>query len=89
MHAGQRPVKLGKVRRVFLFKNLDWEVQSMGRNSDLKTYAFERGIRLWQVAEKLGITDSTFSKRLRRNLSVEEKTNIKAIIDELSQNGSE
>ena len=43
------------------------------------------GVKLWQIAEALGISEVTFSRRLRRELSVDEKEKIRAIITELSK----
>ena len=31
-------------------------------NRELKLYAASKGVRLWQVAEKFGITDAAFSR---------------------------
>ena len=42
-------------------------------------------IRLWQIAEALGITDGNFSRRLRRELSETDKERILHIIDNLAQ----
>ena len=32
-------------------------------NRELKLYAASKGVRLWQVAEKFGITDAAFSRK--------------------------
>lgn len=42
-------------------------------------------IKLWQVADRLGITDGNFSRRLRRELSDAEKKKILSIIEEISK----
>ena len=52
-------------------------------NLDIRTKAIEAGVKLWQVAEKLGISDSSLSRKLRKELSDEEKAKIKDIIAEL------
>ena len=52
-------------------------------NLDIRTKAIEAGVKLWQVAEKLGISDSSLSRKLRKELSDEEKTKIIGIIAEL------
>lgn len=54
-------------------------------NNEIKIIAKEKGVRLWKIAEKLGINDSTFSRMLRYKLSEEEKGKITAIIDELAE----
>ncbi len=52
-------------------------------NLDIKSEAMNAGVKLWQIADKLGITDSHFSRKLRKELSDEEKAEIRAIILEL------
>lgn len=53
-------------------------------NIDIREKAKSKNILFWQIAYKLGITDGNFSRKLRKELSAEEKTKIFAIIDELS-----
>lgn len=57
------------------------------RNVEIKRRAKEKGVKLWQLAERLGITDSTFSRRLRREFSEEEYTQVCTLIDELAAEG--
>lgn len=52
-------------------------------NSDIKQLAKISGVKLWQIAEKLGICDGNFSRKLRYKLSIEEKQKIIDIIDNL------
>ncbi|CUO34422.1 MAG: hypothetical protein ACLSXJ_00880 [Clostridium saudiense] len=52
-------------------------------NEDIKNIAKENNIRLWRVAEKLGVSDSNFSRMLRYKLSKEDKDRILAVIKEL------
>ena len=52
-------------------------------NNDIRTRAEKAGVRLWQIAEKMGINDGNFSRKLRRELPQEEKEKIFHIIDEL------
>lgn len=54
------------------------------KNLDIRQEAKTAKVNLWQIAEQLGIVDSTFSRKLRKELSVEEKAKIRAIISELS-----
>lgn len=54
-------------------------------NQDIKRTAAGSGVRLWQIAEALGITDSSLSRKLRKELPIEEKEKIFAIIRELAQ----
>ncbi len=52
-------------------------------NNDIKTQAKKSGVYLWQIADKLGIADTRFSVKLRRELPQEEKAKIFSIIEEL------
>ena len=42
-------------------------------------------MKLWQIADALGIADCSFSRKLRKELPQEEKEKIFSIIRELSQ----
>lgn len=53
------------------------------KNIDIREAAARAGVKLWQIADKLGIYDGNFSRRLRNELSEEEKKKIFSIIDEL------
>lgn len=53
-------------------------------NEDIKNIAKENNIRLWRVAERLGVRDSNFSRMLRYKLSKEDREKILAIIKELT-----
>lgn len=54
-------------------------------NKDIRDYARIKDIRLWQIAEKLNLQDSNFSRLLRHELPEEKKAEIYKIIDELSK----
>lgn len=43
------------------------------KNKDIRAYAVEHGVRLWEVAKRLGFSPETISRRLRRELEPEEK----------------
>ena len=53
-------------------------------NTDIREYAVKNNVRLWQVAQELHINDGNFSRKLRVELSQEEKQRIKDIIDKLA-----
>lgn len=53
-------------------------------NEEIKNIAKQNNIRLWKVAERLGISDSNFSRMLRYKLSKEDRDKILAIIKELN-----
>lgn len=52
-------------------------------NREIRTAAAAAGVRLWRVAAALGMTDSSFSRKLRFELSAEEKKKILDIIGAL------
>lgn len=54
-------------------------------NSEIKIAAMSARVPLWRVAEELGIADSSLSRKLRRELSAEEKEKILGIIERLAQ----
>ena len=53
------------------------------RNAAIKEYAKRNGVPLWMVAERYrgGVTDSYFSRILRRKFSDDEEKEILSIID--------
>ena len=58
--------------------------EKMLANTDVRTAAKEKGVRLWEVAECLRISDPTMTRKLRRELPDCEKQEIFKIIDELA-----
>lgn len=54
-------------------------------NVEIRRAATKSNLRLWEVAEVLGMTDSTFSRKLRRELPSEEKSRILSAIYELAE----
>ncbi len=57
----------------------------MRTNADIRKAAKDNGIKLWQIAKKLGISDGNFSRKLRDELSEGEKDRILTIIAELAK----
>lgn len=55
----------------------------MQRNLDIREAAASAGVRLWQIAERLGITDGNLSRKLRREFSAADKEKVLQIIEEL------
>ncbi|MBD8989367.1 MAG: hypothetical protein EGQ87_00095 [Clostridiales bacterium] len=47
------------------------------------------GVRLWQIAEALGIQETALSRKLRHELPTEEKNKILGIIEALAQERQE
>lgn len=52
-------------------------------NEDIRILAFQNNIKMYQIAEKLGIHYVTLNNKLRKELSKEEKKKIYNIIEEL------
>lgn len=54
------------------------------KNEKIRTAAKDAGVKLWQIAERVGLTDSIFSRKLRRELPDEERKRILRLIDEIA-----
>lgn len=52
-------------------------------NQAIRDAAKQAGVKLWEVAGKCGMTDSTFSRQLRRELPIDKQQQILSMIDEL------
>jgi len=52
-------------------------------NEDLRKLAKDSGVYLWRIAERYGIADTNFSKKLRHELPEKEKAKIIRIIEDL------
>ncbi|WP_302685424.1 hypothetical protein [uncultured Ruminococcus sp.] len=57
----------------------------MRANLDIRAKAKGAGVKLWEIADKLGITDSHFSRKLRHELPQAEKDRIFSIIEEIAK----
>ena len=57
-------------------------------NQDIRNEIKALGVKHWQIAEKLGIHEGNFSRKLRHELPEEDKEKIRAIIKELAQKGA-
>lgn len=53
-------------------------------NEEIRTAAKDKGIRLWEVAERYGLSEGNFSRKMRRELNSGEKAKIMSIIDDLA-----
>ena len=58
------------------------------KNKDIRQAAKTAGVKLWQVAEVVGVNDGNFSRKLRHELLEAEKQKILEIIDRLSKEAS-
>lgn len=54
-------------------------------NSEIRAEAKRLGVRLWEIAEQIGMNDGNFSRKLRRELPQEEKQRILEAISRLAQ----
>lgn len=54
-------------------------------NERIRVAAKEAGVCLWEIAEKLNIQDSAFSRKLRRELPDKDRDKVLGIIRELSR----
>ena len=56
------------------------------RNEYIKQYAKQRGVRLYEVAELMGVSNSDFSmKYTRKPLSDKENASLKTLIDIIAE----
>lgn len=53
----------------------------MENNTEIRNAIFKNNIKKWEIANKLGVTDSTFSRMLRTEMSEENKKKILEIIN--------
>ena len=64
----------------------------MLQNQDIRTAAKAKSVCLWEVAERLKISEPTITRKLRRELSPDEKQSIFSLIDKIAaekQEGSD
>lgn len=55
------------------------------KNLQIRTAAKTKGVKLWQIADALCISEPTLTRKLRHELSDDETAKILAIIDRLSK----
>lgn len=60
----------------------------MKANMKIRDKSRNSGVRLWQIADTLGIQESLFSKKLRKELPEDEQERILNIIDDLTKEES-
>lgn len=58
-------------------------------NQDIRSYAKQNGVKLWQIADVKGISEPTITRLLRRELPETDKAEFIRIIDELAARSSE
>ena len=60
----------------------------MKENMKIRNHAKEKGVKLWQVAEAIGLYDGNFSRKLRHELPEDEQLHILEIIDKIARGES-
>lgn len=61
----------------------------MVANQQIREAAKSAGVKLWEIAAKVGVTDSNFSRKLRRELSQAETAQILSVISDLAAEKAE
>lgn len=54
-------------------------------NLDVRFAANKAGVKLWQIADAIGVADSNFSRKLRKELPDDEKAKIFEIIRRIAE----
>ncbi len=57
----------------------------MQQNDKIREAAKTAGVKLWQIAEAVGLSDGNFSRKLRHELPEDEQERILGIIEELAK----
>ena len=58
-------------------------------SKEIRDAARDAGVRLWQIAERIGMNDGNFSRKLRRELPDQEKKDVLEIIKTLAAEKTE
>lgn len=58
------------------------------RNKEIRDLISKAGIKYWQIADEIGIADTTFTKWLRHDLSAEREQLIRKAISVVQENNS-
>lgn len=54
------------------------------KNQDIRQAAKENGVKLWEVADRIGLTDGNFSRKLRKELPEEEQKRLISLIEAIA-----
>lgn len=55
------------------------------QNLEIREAVKNGGVYLWQLADRLGVSDATLSRKLRKELSAKEKNRCLQIIEQLTE----
>lgn len=58
----------------------------MLNNDDVRSYAKKRGVKLWELAAFMNVSDMTITRKLRKELTAAEKAVIRGYIDSIAAN---
>lgn len=61
----------------------------MKRNEDIRAMARQKKVYLYEIAEVLGVSEPTFIRWLRKELSENKKADVRAAIDIISEQRKE
>lgn len=59
------------------------------KNVEIRYAYMLAGIKQWELAEALGLTETHFSRKLRKELNVKERDEILQVIEELAREKQE
>lgn len=54
-------------------------------NNLVRELARSKGVKLWQIAERLPLSDANFSRKLRRELPEAEREKVLGIIEQIAR----
>lgn len=54
-------------------------------NMDIRKFAKKKGIMLWQIATEIGVSESTMTRMLRREITPKKREEIIEIINRLAE----
>lgn len=57
----------------------------MRANQDIRNAVKDKGFTLWELAEALGMNDGNLSRKLRRELSAEQKSVVYQTIEQMAE----
>ena len=55
------------------------------KNEEIRRFAKKHKVSLWQIAHELGISEPTMTRKLRLDLTAQDKTQIQQIIEKLTE----
>ena len=59
----------------------------MNRNQDIRLYAMSKNVKLWMIAERMGKSENTLYRLLRKQLSDSQKQKLIDMIDCIAEEG--